>query len=195
MAEARPMSDMMDTPIMYVSGKVVFSRQFTTSAAFLSIVPLLEQSRERAEDVGMYLFFVYSYASLYRGMPEEDRLRTAILDGRFKHQDWLLSVLDKEEVEDLVSYYCEVALTPSQRLYQSLVDAMERWQRDIAAAKGDGDLDPIELVDRGLKLHEKFAGVDKMIREESSRRVRSDYKPRRFEARPTRVATRKADVP
>lgn len=185
MSATGSMADVMQIPVQYNSGKIVFSTQFITSSAFTAVLPVLQASRAKADDIGAYLFFVHGFTSIYRMMPEDDRLKTMVMDGRIIDKEWLDSVLLLEEVQDLIDYYCAVALTPSQRLYQGLMENMERLLEEVSKARGTDDIDLNKLVDRGLKLHEKFKDVEKMIIDEGNRKVRSDYRPRRYENRPT----------
>ena len=184
------MTDSMQVPILYNSGKIIFSSQFVNSSAFMATVPLLERSRQKADDIGAYLFFVHGFQSIYKSMPEDDRFRTMLMDGRVIDPPWLEAVLEKDEVQDLIDYYCTVALSPAQRLYQGLTGNMQRLLEELSNAKGSDDIDHTKLVDRGIALHEKFKEVEKMILTEGDRRVRSDYKPRRYENRPIARATR-----
>lgn len=173
----------LDEPIAYVSGKVVFADQFKTDPYFRAIVPMLDRDRQKAQDLGVFLYFTHSPKSIYRNTPEKDRIKLLFKDrGRIVNQPWLLELIETDEMRNLVDRYCEVCKTPAQRLYAGMVDNVNRYISEISMVKGtDKDQDFSKLIRRGKDLFNDLKGIEDMIKEESKRKVKAGYVPRKFE--------------
>src|SRR4051812_3764975 len=103
---------MIDEPFVYEAGKVVISDQFKTTPEFIAVIPLFEKNRQRVQDLLVFIHFIYCPRSIFRHMPEEDRVKRVLTEGRIADKAWLKQALEKPAVQTLIDFYCEIALTP-----------------------------------------------------------------------------------
>ena len=178
----------LDEPIAYISGKVVFADQFKTDPYFRAIVPMLDRSKQKAQDLGVFLYFAHSPKSIYRNTPEKDRIKLLFRDkGRIANHDWLLSLIETDEFRNLVDRYCEVCKTPAQRLSAGMMDNINRYIEEISLVKGtDKDQDFSKLIKRGKDLFGDLKGIEEMLKEEHKRKIKAGYVPRKFERKELR---------
>ena len=129
---------------------------------------------------------MHNPASLYAAMPEEDRYRRMVMDGRVRDKDWLKRIVESREGEALRERYCDLVLTPGLRLYNGMIEAIHRYLDELSRTKGSDDADHAKLIKRGVDLNKQLKEVEQMIRSEGSVRIKGKYKPRLFEQAETR---------
>lgn len=172
-----------DQPLEYINGKVIFSEQFKHDPLFRKVLPLFLRDQRKAQDLGIYLFFVHGPRSIYKRMSEPDRLKSVLNDGRVVNKDWLKEVLGDQKVQDLIDRYCDLSLTPGQRLYNGMTDNISRYIEELSKTKGSDLLDHIALVEKGKKLYASLKSLELMVREEAEKKTKAGYVPRKFEYR------------
>lgn len=173
-----------DEPIAYSSGRVRFSDQFKTERKVKRLLRLMDGDKQKAQDMAIYLFFVYHPKSNYRKMPETDRLRMLLREKRISpdNKGWLLDLIKTQEMIDVVDLFCELALTPGQRLYMGIIENANRHLKEISAVKGsDPGVDPVKLVEKGKNLFESIKSIEDMMQEEKGRKIKAGYQPHKFE--------------
>lgn len=171
----------LDEPIGYDGGRVVFSATFRTDPAFLSVLPLMEQQKARAQDLGLYLYLMFNPRSVYKNYAEEERFGQLLSDNRFTEPDWLIGTLKNEHVMALSDRYVRMVTTPGQRMYQGLVESVERMLQELKTFDVNGEGDPLKLIERGKKLYAAQQEILAMMDQEKKMKVRGGYKPRLFE--------------
>ena len=134
--------------------------------------------------MGIYIYFVHSNKSIYRNTPEEDREKLLFRDGRIVNKKWLTSFIKTEKASALIDKYCLIAKTPGERLWFGMVENINRYLAELSTVRGDDSgIDHISLVKKGKGLFESLKSIESMMSEESRRKVRAGYRPRKFERR------------
>lgn len=180
------MSDLAptDEPIAYGSGKVRFSEQFKSERKVKRLLKLMDGDKQKAQDMAIYLYFVFHPKSTHRKMPEADRIRMIIREGRISpaNKSWLLQLIQTQEMADVVDLFCELSLTPGQRLYNGIIENANRFLKEISSVKAtDPGVDPVKLVEKGKDLFESIKSIEEMVQEEKGRKVKAGYQPHKFE--------------
>ena len=96
-----------DQPVHYVSGKVIFHEMFKAEPTFRAVLPLLEGNKQRAQDLGIYLYFMYSPFTTYKHMGEADRHQMT-LSGHIMEKEWLVKTMSDPRFKSLVTQYRNV---------------------------------------------------------------------------------------
>lgn len=174
-------------PIVYANGEILFNDQFKADPKFAAVIPLLERSRDHAQDLGSYLFFVYCPKSIYNKFPIKDRFRMMVADKRLRDKAWLISLARTDQVKELVEQYCDLVLTPGQRLHNGLMENIKRLLDEISKVKGGDDVDFGKLVKKGTDLFDVMKSVEKMLSDEQGAKVKGGYEPNYLERRPTHM--------
>ncbi len=177
----------IDELIAYRNGKAYFHPLFVASPAMQDMLPLFENTQQKLQDFGIYVYYMYNGSSPYRNTPEADRERLFYYDKLAAYPDWLKEVLKTDQAQEFILHYKESALTPGQRIHLKMMESIGRFIEELANAKG-GD-DTVKLVEKGKKLYETQKEVQKMVQEQGTRKIAKGYQPRRFEVRPAMAAT------
>lgn len=168
--------------ISYNSGKITFSDQFKSLPELMAARPLFAGSKDKAQDIGAYLFFVHDSRSVYAKMPEEERRKRCLIDKRYRDSDWLESIIEDPLMQALTEVYKDISLTPAMKLHRSMIEAINRYIKEIANAKGtDMDIHMDKLLERGITLFERLKEVERILNEEAMKKTRAGYAPRLFE--------------
>lgn len=171
-------------PLAYQSGKVLFNPQFQTAAQMRAVLPLIEGVKARVQDLGIYLFLVYSPLSLYQNWSLDDR-EAIVVKERISEVAWLKKVLPYPDVQELIALYRSLVCTPSQKLQQGLLTALDRYLKELAELKGSDDqADILAKVKRGTELYDAFEKVKRLGEAEEQAKIKGGYKPRKFEFPP-----------
>jgi hypothetical protein len=177
-------ADRAGEPLVYVSGKVIFSEQLKADPVFLKAVPLLEGNARKAQDLGNYLFFMLSPSSMMRNIPEEERLKRLLAEGRIAFRDWFAGIIRDPRILDLCDHYARLVMSPGERLRLGLVEAVDKLLKDLSGVRAEDDLGKaFDLIEKGKKLHQYAKDIQAMITEEKKRKVKGGYQPRRLERR------------
>jgi len=168
--------------LTYNAGKVIFNDQFKSLPELVAAKPLFAGSKDKAQDIGSYLFFVHDPRSAYAKAPEEERLKRCIIDKRYRDAVWLESIIDDPLMKALVDVYRDISLTPAMKLHRSMIEAINRYIKEIADAKGtDMDVNMDKLLERGISLFERLKEVERVLNEEAIKKIRAGYAPKMFE--------------
>lgn len=174
----------IDVPLSIVDGRPKWSRQFLEEPAMKAVVPLMEGSKKRAWDLGLWLHHMYFPKSIYRHLPEKERLKTLVDSGRFSDPAWVKKVAKDVILKDLAALYKRLMLTPGERLYLRLVENIDRYIEELSEAKGDDDKDHLKLIEKGKKLYQARKDIEQMVREDAGKRTRGGRRVRLLERRP-----------
>jgi hypothetical protein len=181
--ELKPVVVVTDEPIMYQNSRVYFHDQFKQDPDFLAMVPMFEGQRQRALDTGLYLHMMYSPRSIYRKLPEAERIKMTMKDPRILEKNWLSHASKDARFERLRDKYVRLVLTPGERMYIGLIETVERLKDELSETGfGADQADPFQAIERGKKLYAAEKEINTMINDEKLRKVGKNYSPRKFES-------------
>ena len=172
-----------DDPIVISDGRPRFSPAFIADSVFVSALPVMEKDPERAADLAAYLYNVFSPRSIYRTIPEKQRLSAIVRSGAVRSPEALEKMLSDERCMELRDHYARLVMMPSERLRLGLVEAVNRLLRELSEIKADSDTDYFLLIEKGKKLHGYAKEIEAMVVSESNRKVRGSYTPQMYERR------------
>lgn len=170
-------------PIEIKDGRYCFSREFTSDSIFMAALPVMKKDPARASDLAAYLYNVFSPRSIYRTVPERERLSAIVRSGIVRSPQVLDEMLSDSRCMDLRDHYSRLVMLPSERLRLGLVEAVDRLLREVSEASADSDTDYFLLVEKGKKLHGYAKEIEAMVISESNRKVRGSYVPQMYERR------------
>lgn len=171
---------MTEDPISYRDGKVSWNDTFKRDEVLRAVLPLLEKNASKANDLGGYLFLMYSPRSIYRSTPEQER-RRMVFKGHISDSKWLLGILADKNVQALIERYSRLVMLPAERLRLGLLEAIEKLLQDLSDVDVSVDRTYLKIVEEGKKLHAHAKDIEAMVAEQRGKKVKAGYRPRMFE--------------
>lgn len=170
-------------PVVFSSGTMSVHPHFISTSAFKALLSELSGDRGKLYDVLLYLTFVHSPSSVYKGASKAERLELMLTQQEVGDPDFVRTVERRKPVQDLVSVYLSAVSSPAARLQEALLTNIDRFIRQIAemTVHADNAKDISELIKVGIELNEQLKTVKSMLEEERTIRMRGDYKPALFE--------------
>lgn len=170
-------------PIEVRDGKYRFSTEFISDNVFMACLPVMGKDPAKASDLAAYLYNVFSPNSIYRTVPEKERLSAIVRSGLVRSPEVLQEMLSDDRCAELRDHYARLVMLPSERLRLGLVEAVDRLLRELSEIKADSDTDYFLLIEKGKKLHGYAKEIEAMVVSESNRKVRGSYTPQLYERR------------
>lgn len=184
MTKSSPTHADLREPLVFGNGKVRWSRAFQESKAVQMMMPMLKGPATRTRDLGMFLYFVHHFDSIYYKWPEQDKIAQTLAE-RIIEPEWMRSILETPELKTLVNYYRKLVLTPGQKMYFGLVETIERFRNEIADIDATTDHKAaLAKIKAGTELMKSEKEVLAMLSGEGERKIRGDYEPSLFELPP-----------
>lgn len=171
-------------PLIYGSGRVHWSRAFVDSAPMKAIAPLLAGKMSRAQDLGKLLYFIDSPTSIYYEWSEKDRLEETLAK-RVDDRKWSEGIVLKKEYAEVRKLYRSLVLTPGQKLYFGIQNAIERFLQEVADVDAADDPETaIRMTRTAEDLLKSEKRIQMLMSNEGERKVRAGYEPSPYEYPP-----------